>query len=139
MHRVVALLPLACETVFAKVVNKPLRSVPGVAKDAITADQRRDGGQIMMNSGEAEATALKCLTWLIANDDLRTVFMGATGLGEDELRARYGEPEFLAAVLDFLLMDDTWLMQCCDAQGLPYEAIGAARAALPGGQDVSWT
>ncbi|WP_375173738.1 DUF3572 domain-containing protein [Pseudooceanicola sp.] len=92
-----------------------------------------------MNASEAEATALKCLTWLIAHEDLRDVFMGATGLGEDDLRARYGEPEFLGAVLDFLLMDDNWVMQCCDAQGLPYEAIASARAGLPGGQEVSWT
>ena len=92
-----------------------------------------------MTSSEAEATALKCLTWLIAHEDLRTVFMGATGLGEDELRARYGEPEFLAAVLDFLLMDDAWVIECCDAQLLPYQAISEARAGLPGGQDVNWT
>lgn len=93
----------------------------------------------MMTAATAEATALKCLTWLIAHDDLRGIFMGATGLGEDDLKARYGEPEFLAAVLDFLLMDDTWVIQCCDAQGLPYDALGEARVALPGGQQLNWT
>lgn len=93
----------------------------------------------MIRPADAEATALKCLTWLIAHDDLRSVFMGATGLGEDDFRNRYGEPEFLAAVLDFLLMDDAWVIECCDAQQLPYEAIGQARQALPGGQNVSWT
>ena len=92
-----------------------------------------------MTPAEAESTALKCLTWLIAHDDLRGVFMGATGLGEDDIRSRYAEPEFLAAVLDFLLMDDTWVIECCDSQGLPYEAISTARMGLPGGQNVNWT
>lgn len=93
----------------------------------------------MPSTSAAEATALKCLTWLIAHDDLRLVFMGATGLGEDDLRDRYGEPELLAAVLDFLMMDDNWVIECCDSQGLPYQAISEARQGLPGGQDVSWT
>ena len=93
----------------------------------------------MMSDTQAEAIALQCLSWLIANDDLRGVFMGASGLGEDELRTRYGDPEFLAAVLDFLLMDDAWVIQCCDAQGLTYDTIGQARASLPGGQMVNWT
>ncbi|WP_136635832.1 DUF3572 domain-containing protein [Pseudooceanicola onchidii] len=92
-----------------------------------------------MNASEAEATALKCLTWLIAHDDLRGIFMGASGLSEDDLRSRLGEPEFLGAVLDFLLMDDAWVVQCCDAQQMPYEAIQEARVALPGGQNVNWT
>ena len=48
----------------------------------------------MMSADAAESTALKCLTWLIANEDLRGIFMGSSGLGEDELRARFGEPNF---------------------------------------------
>jgi hypothetical protein len=36
-------------------------------------------------------------------------------------------------VLDFLLMDDAWVVAFCDAAGLPYEAPMRARAALPGG------
>ena len=92
-----------------------------------------------MKAADAEATALKCLTWLIANDDLRGVFMGSSGVGEDDLRARVGEPDFLAAVLDFLLMDDAWVIACCDAQQLPYDTITTARQALPGGQMMNWT
>lgn len=93
----------------------------------------------MISPSEAEATALGCLSWLIANDDLRDVFMGASGLGEADLRARYDDPEVLASVLDFLLMDDAWIVQCCDAQGFSYDRIGQARMALPGGQQINWT
>ena len=85
-----------------------------------------------MSADAAESTALKCLTWLIANEDLRGIFMGSSGLGEDELRARFGEPEFLAAVLDFILMDDTWVMQCGDATGMtPGSCNAVTRRAWP--------
>ncbi len=88
---------------------------------------------------EAEIIALKALGWLVANDDLRPVFLGASGAAEEDLRARAAEPEFLGAVLDFLLMDDAWIAAFCDAHALPYEAPGRARAHLPGGGQVHWT
>ena len=52
---------------------------------------------------------------------------------------RATEPEFLGAVLDFLMMDDAWVVGFCDAQGLKYETPMMARAALPGGAQMSWT
>ena len=55
------------------------------------------------------------------------------------LRARAGEPEFLASVLDFLMLDDAWVMRFCDGAGLAYEAPMQARAALPGGAPMHWT
>ena len=92
-----------------------------------------------MNEAKAQETALQCLGWLIGNDDLRGVFMNASGVDETDLRDRLTDPEFLAAVLDFLMMDDAWLIGCCDALSLPYDTIARARAALPGGQHVNWT
>ncbi|MFC3117511.1 DUF3572 domain-containing protein [Jhaorihella thermophila] len=87
----------------------------------------------------AETLALQALAWLVANDDLRPVFMGASGASEADLRERAGEPEFLASVLDFLLMDDAWVIGFCDTVGEPYERPMQARAALPGGAQVHWT
>ena len=87
----------------------------------------------------AETLALQVLAWLVAHDELMPVFMGATGASVDEVKARAEDPEFHASVLDFLLMDDAWIMQACDALSVPYEAPMAARAALPGGQQVNWT
>lgn len=87
----------------------------------------------------AETIGLKCLTWLIANDDLLPVFMGATGAGEADLRAGAQDPAFLGSVLDFVLMDDAWILAFCTAQDLPNDAPMRARAALPGGADVHWT
>lgn len=87
----------------------------------------------------ADVVALNALGWLVGNDELLPVFLGATGASEADLRARAGEPDFLASVLDFLLMDDAWVMAFCTAHGLPGEVVLRARADLPGGADPHWT
>jgi hypothetical protein len=87
----------------------------------------------------AETVALRALAWLSEKDDLLQVFMGATGLGIADLRSRAGDPELQAAVLDFLLMDDAWVVSFCESCGLPPQAPAAARAALPGGAQMHWT
>jgi hypothetical protein len=87
----------------------------------------------------AETLALQALAWLVGNDDLRDVFLGATGAGEADLRARAADPDFLASVLDFLMMDDAWITAFCDSVGTAYDAPMRARAGLPGGMAVHWT
>ena len=91
-----------------------------------------------MSPEAAETLALQALGWLVANDDLRPVFMGATGATARDLRNRAHEPEFLASVLDFLLMDDAWVTAFCDAVGETYDRPMQARAALPGGARARW-
>lgn len=92
-----------------------------------------------MNESAAETTGLQALAWLAANDDLLPVFMGATGVSADDLKANAADPDFLGSVLDFLLMDDAWIVACCEALNLPYDSLMRARAALPGGQQTHWT
>jgi hypothetical protein len=87
----------------------------------------------------AEALALEALGWLAGNDDLLPVFLGASGASLDDLRTRAAAPDFLGAVLDFILMDDAWVIAFCDTAGRAYTEVAAARAALPGGQQVNWT
>lgn len=91
------------------------------------------------SSDAAETLGLRALTWLVGNEDLLPVFLGATGACEGDLRDRAGDPEFLGSVLDFLMMDDAWVVGFCDAHALPYEHPMLARVALPGGQQVDWT
>ncbi|MGB0298569.1 MAG: DUF3572 family protein [Paracoccaceae bacterium] len=55
------------------------------------------------------------------------------------MRENAGSPEFLGAVLDFLLMDDAWVLRCCEETGLDPNLMMTARAALPGGQQMHWT
>lgn len=92
-----------------------------------------------MTELEAQTIALKALAWLAGNDELLPVFMGASGVMADEMRSRAGEPEFLGSVLDFLLMDDAWVLDCAGATGEAPEKLRPARMALPGGAEVSWT
>lgn len=92
-----------------------------------------------MTQEAAETLALNVLVWLVGNEEILPVFMGASGIGEDDLRARAGEPEFLAAVLDFVTMNDEWVNDCAQAAGLNPVDFLPARAALPGGQQIHWT
>lgn len=92
-----------------------------------------------MRAERAETMAIEALGWLASQEELLPVFMGATGATLDDLRARAAEGEFLGSVLDFILMDDAWVVALCDAQGWDYPDLAAARAALPGGAQVNWT
>lgn len=87
----------------------------------------------------AETLALQALGWLAANDDLLPSFLASTGASESDLRTRATDPLFLGAVLDFLMMDDAWVIGFCDDISMPYDRIMPARAALPGGEQVNWT
>ena len=92
-----------------------------------------------MNRDAAETVGLKALAWLVQNDELRPVFMGASGAAQEDLRNGAGDPHFLGSVLEFICMDDNWVVQFCDAHGLDYSTPMVARQALPGGEQVHWT
>lgn len=92
-----------------------------------------------MQPDVAQVLAIQALGWIAADDEIFPVFLAATGASMGELRARAADPEFLAAVLDFLLQDDRWVVAFCDAEGHPYTAPQSARAALPGGAVMNWT
>ncbi|WP_299611826.1 DUF3572 domain-containing protein [uncultured Tateyamaria sp.] len=87
----------------------------------------------------AEVVGLQAIGWMAGNEELLPVFLGATGASEADMRAGIGDPAFLGALLDFIMMDDAWVTAFCDAQSLPYDAPMRARMALPGGGDVHWT
>ena len=92
-----------------------------------------------ISADAAEMLALQALAWLAGNDDLFPVFLGSTGASEQDVRAQAGSPVFLASVLDFLVMDDAWVIAFCDSHAVPYDRIMQARAALPGGEQIHWT
>lgn len=94
---------------------------------------------MQMNREAAETVALQAVGWLVGNDELLPVFLGATGASEADLKERVGDAEFLGSVLDFLMMDDAWVVAFCDAGNMPYETLMQARQALPGGDQVHWT
>ena len=73
-----------------------------------------------MKQDVAETIALAALGWLAGDDELLPVFLGATGATEADVRAGAEDPVFLGAVLDFLIMNDAWVVAFCDRQGLDY-------------------
>ncbi len=87
----------------------------------------------------AETIALNALAWIVGQEELLPVFLGASGLSETDLRTRVSDSDLLGAVLDFVMMDDAWVMSFCDSHSMPYEALMRARSALPGGEQVNWT
>lgn len=92
-----------------------------------------------LSQDAAETIGLKCLAWLAGEEELLPTFMGATGASVDDLRDGAQNPEFIGAVLDFVLMDDAWVEAFCTANSLANDIPMRARAALPGGAQMNWT
>ncbi len=92
-----------------------------------------------MSPERAQTIALQALGWLVGNEDLCPVFLGATGSSVDDLRNQAGDPAFQASVLEFLTNDDAWVIQFCDTVDLAYNQPLMARYALPGAEAVHWT
>ena len=92
-----------------------------------------------MTSDDAEIYALKAANWLLSNQELLDLFMGSTGVSENTIKSDIQNTVFLVAVLDFLLLDDKWVIEACDAMKLQPELMQTARLFLPGGEQVNWT
>ena len=92
-----------------------------------------------MSQESAETVGLQALGWLAGNEDLLPVFLGATGASEADVRSGASGPAFLGGLLDFLMMDDAWVMSFCDSISMPYDRLMQARHSLPGGEQVNWT
>jgi hypothetical protein len=87
----------------------------------------------------AEVFSINALGWIVGQEDILPAFLGASGSSEADIRDRASEPAFLLSVLDFIMMDDQWVISCCDALQAPYECMGEARQMMPGGEQVNWT
>jgi hypothetical protein len=94
---------------------------------------------MQMSPEQAEVIAIKALGWLAGHDDLGPAFLGHTGASAEDLRARTADPAFLASVLEYLTMDDQWIIAFCDAENLAYDRPLRARYSLPGAEMMNWT
>ena len=92
-----------------------------------------------MNKEIAETRALEVLTWVLSEDDLIKVFMGATGASQDDLRSNTLNHEFLISILDFVLMDDSWVISCSKFMNIDPSQIQVIKMSLDGGQEGNWT
>ena len=92
-----------------------------------------------MDKEIAETRALEVLTWVLSEDDLIQVFMGTTGASQDDLRLNTLNHEFLISILDFVLMDDSWVISCSKFMNIDPSQIQVIKMSLDGGQEVNWT
>lgn len=81
----------------------------------------------------AETIALTVLGFLAESDGALERFLSESGADMAALRHRAGEPEFLAAVMDFLLAHEDLAAAFCAAESLSAESLHRARRGLPGG------
>ena len=92
-----------------------------------------------MNKEIAETRALEVLTWVLSEDDLIKVFMGTTGASQGDLRLNTLNHDFLISILDFVLMDDSWVISCSKFMNIDPFQIKIIKMSLDGGQEVNWT
>ena len=79
-----------------------------------------------------ETLAVAALGYLAAEPERLGRFLGLSGLGPGNLRAAAADPQFLAAVLDYVIADEPLLVAFAGAEGHAPEAVVAARQALGG-------
>jgi len=87
----------------------------------------------------AEIFALKALEWLVGNDELFIIFLGSSGASIQDVTLGAKDPDFLGSILDFILMDDAWIKEFCEAESFKFNAPYMARQHLPGGDLPNWT
>lgn len=86
-----------------------------------------------MNKDAAQALALQALAFVAGDEDALTRLLAESGLSQDDLAGRAGDPELLGFVIDFVLARDTLAMAFCRVARVTPDLVKHARAELPGG------
>lgn len=91
-----------------------------------------------MSPEHAQVIALQALAWLAGNEELCPIFLGSTGCSIDDIREQATDLAFQSSILEFLTMDDAWVIAFCDAHDLKYDTLLRARYAMPGSENVNY-
>lgn len=83
-----------------------------------------------MHTDRAESIGVSALLFLAGDSERLVRFLTVTGVGPAQLRAESRAPHMLAAVLDYLLQDESLLLVFCASDGIPPEDIAPAKRAL---------
>ncbi|WP_316861658.1 DUF3572 domain-containing protein [uncultured Cohaesibacter sp.] len=86
--------------------------------------------QTGLNIEAAEDVAIKALGFLSQDGELLERFFALTGLDPSEIRTIATEPSFLAAVLDFMLSDDSIILTFAANNAMAPEDVMAAKVKL---------
>lgn len=86
----------------------------------------------------ARDLAGSALLHIAGDPGLVSAFLGATGLQPGDLRAMAGGPDLPLHVLDFLLEDDSRVLEAASALAVRPQDLMAARTALSGPGSFGW-
>jgi len=78
----------------------------------------------------AEILAVRALAFLAENDSRLGVFVAATGIAVQSIRAAAREPNFLAGVLEHILSDEALLIAFAEGADINPAEVARARQAL---------
>lgn len=82
---------------------------------------------------DAEGIALQILGFLADDAPRMSRFLSLTGIGPEQVRAEAGTREFQAAVLEYILGDESLLLAFCQERGVDPMRIAPAHFLLAGG------
>ncbi|MCB1407353.1 MAG: DUF3572 domain-containing protein, partial [Rhodobacteraceae bacterium] len=81
-----------------------------------------------LSQASAETFAVRVFAWL-ADDNARIgAFLAWSGETPDSLRRRLDDPALLLAVIDFLMLDESLLLEACHDLDIPPQTPMQARA-----------
>ncbi|MCO5131267.1 MAG: DUF3572 domain-containing protein [Xanthobacteraceae bacterium] len=78
----------------------------------------------------AEIVAIQGLSFIAGEPERLGLFLAESGLGPETLRSAAADPQFLAAVLDFILRDDAMVTAFARSAELDPTHVAAARQAI---------
>ncbi len=91
-----------------------------------------------MDTDEAEKIAIDALGYVASDSELCANFLGSSGATLQDMRKMAAERVFLASVLEFITLNDAWVIGFCDQFGVGYDRPVMARAVLRGNSDRHW-
>ncbi len=83
-----------------------------------------------MHTDRAESIGVSALLFLASDSERLMRFLTLTGVDPAQLRIELREPHMLAAVLDYMLQDESLLLVFCASEGIPPEQIAPAKRSL---------
>ena len=92
-----------------------------------------------MNLDAAEILALQTFNWLIEQVELKSSFLETTGILPCELSQVLGTSEFMVAVLDFIMIEDSWVIALVQHLNIEPIVIKGAYKVLTDGQQINST
>jgi hypothetical protein len=105
----------------------------GIAGHGYLIGMHRTNESLTLDS--AEDIAVQALAFLAAEPARLARFLGLTGLAAQDIRAQVNKPQFLAAVLEHVLADESLLLSFTANASIAPRAVAPALALLQQSED----